>query len=89
MRDNVTVIKARALYSYLAENEDELSLAANDIIVVLSQELEDQGWWKGQLNGKIGVFPDNFVELIPAEEVCHPKYESRLLGNCKSVMLLF
>lgn len=23
-----------------------------------------QGWWKGELKGKIGLFPDNFVELL-------------------------
>ena len=23
-----------------------------------------QGWWKGEVDGKIGVFPDNFVKMI-------------------------
>ena len=23
-----------------------------------------QGWWKGEVDGKVGVFPDNFVKLI-------------------------
>lgn len=64
-----TVEKAVVRYSYNADNEDELSLKENDIIVILDKELEDAGWWKGELNGKVGVFPDNFVELIQAEEV--------------------
>lgn len=63
------VEKAVVRYSYSADNEDELSLKENEIIVILDKELEDAGWWKGELNGKVGVFPDNFVELIPAEEV--------------------
>lgn len=63
-----TVEKAVVRYSYNADNEDELSLKENDIIVILDKELEDAGWWKGELNGKVGVFPDNFVELIQAEE---------------------
>ena len=25
----------------------------------------DEGWWKGELEGKEGVLPDNFVQLIP------------------------
>ena len=24
----------------------------------------EEGWWEGSLNGKIGVFPSNFVEMI-------------------------
>lgn len=63
-----TVEKAVVRYSYNADNEDELSLKENDVIVILDKELEDAGWWKGELNGKVGVFPDNFVELIQAEE---------------------
>lgn len=63
------VEKAVVRYSYSADNEDELNLKENDIIVILDKDLEDAGWWKGEINGKIGVFPDNFVELIPLEEV--------------------
>lgn len=25
------------------------------------------GWWEGELNGKRGVFPDNFVKLLPSD----------------------
>lgn len=60
--------KAVARFSYHAENEDELSLKEGDIITVIEKELEDVGWWKGEINGRIGVFPDNFVELIPLQE---------------------
>ena len=52
------------LYSYNAENIDELSLEEGDIITVLEKEVEDSGWWKGELNGKVGVFSDNFVKLL-------------------------
>ena len=56
--------QAKVLYAYDAQNEDELTIKEGDIINVISKEIEDQGWFKGELNGKIGVFPDNFVELI-------------------------
>lgn len=56
--------QAKVLYAYDAQNDDELTIKEGDIINVISKEIEDQGWFKGELNGKIGVFPDNFVELI-------------------------
>jgi len=58
--------RAHVVYSYMAENDDELSLTVGDSVVVLDKNLEDSGWWKGEINGKIGVFPDNFVELVTA-----------------------
>ena len=54
----------RVLYPYDAANEDELTLAEGDIITVLSKDAPDKGWWKGEINGRIGLFPDNFVEVI-------------------------
>lgn len=56
--------QAKVLYAYEAQNDDELTIREGDIINVISKEIEDQGWYKGELNGRIGVFPDNFVELI-------------------------
>jgi len=50
-------------------NSDELSLAEGDIVTILSREVEDKGWWKGELKGKIGVFPDNFVQIMNQDEV--------------------
>lgn len=31
---------------------------------------EEEGWWEGSLNGKIGMFPSNFVEMIDSSEQC-------------------
>ncbi len=53
---------AKVTFDYDAENNDELSLKEGDMVKVLDQE--EEGWWKGELNGKIGVFPSNFVELV-------------------------
>merc|ERR1712013_512444 len=30
----------------------------------MGQDVEDKGWWKGEIDGRIGVFPDNFVKRI-------------------------
>nr|XP_053631341.1 CD2-associated protein-like [Cherax quadricarinatus] len=60
------------MFPYAAEHEDELELKEGDIITVLCKELEDKGWWRGELQGQIGVFPDNFVELMSVEEMGKP-----------------
>ncbi|GFX11519.1 SH3 domain-containing kinase-binding protein 1 [Trichonephila clavipes] len=65
--------QAQVIFPYESQNEDELSLKEGDIITVLSKEIEDKGWWRGELNNKIGVFPDNFVKLIKAEEQKKPE----------------
>lgn len=53
--------RARVAFSYQPQNEDELQLEVSDVIEVL-EEVEE-GWWKGVLKGRIGVFPSNFVVL--------------------------
>uniref|UniRef100_A0A182NZZ0 SH3 domain-containing protein n=1 Tax=Anopheles epiroticus TaxID=199890 RepID=A0A182NZZ0_9DIPT len=57
----------KVLFAYQPANEDELKLVEGDIITILSKELPDKGWWKGELRGRVGVFPDNFVSLLPPE----------------------
>lgn len=52
------------MFPYKPASEDELELITGDIITILSKELPDKGWWKGELKGKVGVFPDNFVKII-------------------------
>jgi len=70
----------RVLFPYEAAVEDELTLKEGDIITLLSRELPDKGWWQGELRGKVGVFPDNFVEIIQPEEVnefaCHEAFRA-------------
>ena len=71
---NIFVVReqARVIYPYTALNEDELTLKEGDIITIISKEVEDKGWWKGELNNKTGVFPDNFVQLIKVAEEVSP-----------------
>lgn len=64
------------LFPYQAQNEDELTLEEGQIVQVISKEVEDKGWWKGEVDGRTGVFPDNFVKLVSAaapEEVKEKK----------------
>ncbi|XP_044044871.1 GRB2-related adapter protein 2b isoform X2 [Siniperca chuatsi] len=57
-----STLQVRALYSFHAEETDELEFNAGDIIKVL--ECSDQAWWKGQLRGKTGLFPSNYTKPI-------------------------
>ena len=45
------------LFPYNAVNDDELTLEEGQIITVVSKEVEDKGWWKGEVDGRTGVFP--------------------------------
>ncbi|XP_052808566.1 SH3 domain-containing kinase-binding protein 1-like isoform X2 [Mya arenaria] len=66
-KETKPVERAVVRYSYTAEHEDELSLTEGEVISVLDKELEDSGWWRGEVHGKVGVFPDNFVDIIKEE----------------------
>ncbi|KAL7389421.1 hypothetical protein ABVT39_003537 [Epinephelus coioides] len=54
---------AKALYDYAGQTDDELSFPEGAIIRILSREThEDDGFWEGELNGVVGVFPAVLVE---------------------------
>ncbi|XP_013378340.1 PREDICTED: SH3 domain-containing protein 19 isoform X3 [Chinchilla lanigera] len=54
--------KAKALYDFHGENEDELSFKAGAIISEL--ETVDDDWMSGELMGKSGIFPKNYVQFL-------------------------
>ncbi|KAM6221864.1 SH3 domain-containing protein 19 isoform 2-T2 [Rhynchocyon petersi] len=56
--------KARALFDFHGENEDELSFKAGDTITEL--ESVDEDWMSGELMGKSGIFPKNYIQLLQA-----------------------
>ncbi|KAK5861937.1 hypothetical protein PBY51_017373 [Eleginops maclovinus] len=61
-----TVVECcQVMFDYKAKTEDELDLNKGDTVVILRKETEDEGWWEGEINGRCGFFPDNFVMLIP------------------------
>lgn len=61
--------KVRATYKYLAEDEDELSFEAGEIIQVIEYEdpnEQEEGWLMGikESDGQKGLFPANFTKEI-------------------------
>ncbi|XP_070571420.1 SH3 domain-containing kinase-binding protein 1-like [Ptychodera flava] len=79
------VKRAKVLFKYTTMNPDELGLNKGDIVTVLSQDAGDQGLWKGELNGKVGVFPYSFVKLIEDEPETHTYYIFILLNEFRFI----
>jgi len=53
---------AKALYDFEAQDDTELGFKEGDIITVLSQI--DDAWYEGEKDGKCGMFPVEYVEII-------------------------
>ncbi|XP_028449564.1 proto-oncogene vav isoform X3 [Perca flavescens] len=51
----------RARYDFSARDRSELSLREGDTIKILSKK-GHSGWWKGEVYGRVGFFPANYVE---------------------------
>ncbi|XP_061149347.1 guanine nucleotide exchange factor VAV2 isoform X3 [Syngnathus typhle] len=56
------VSTAVARYNFAARDMRELSLREGDVVKIYSKIGGDQGWWKGEANGRIGWFPSTYVD---------------------------
>jgi signal transducing adaptor molecule len=54
-----TVTRVRALHTFEPTEPNELAFEKGDIIKVVNREYKD--WWRGQLRGRTGIFPVNYV----------------------------
>ncbi|XP_069460530.1 proto-oncogene vav [Ambystoma mexicanum] len=52
---------AMARYDFCARDRTELTLKEGDIVKILNKK-GHQGWWRGEIYGKVGWFPANYVE---------------------------
>ncbi|CAG8642084.1 6340_t:CDS:10, partial [Acaulospora morrowiae] len=57
------VSRVRALYDFTPSESGELGFSRGDVITVLDSVYKD--WWRGELHGKTGIFPVNYVEKLP------------------------
>ena len=51
-----------ALFAYTAQDSDELSFKKDDMITIV--ERVDPDWWKGELDGRSGLFPANYIRPL-------------------------
>lgn len=57
-------LRAVALWDYQAADDTEISFDPDDIISEIDQI--DEGWWRGRgPDGKYGLFPANYVSVLP------------------------
>ncbi|XP_045435796.1 intersectin-1 isoform X2 [Pipistrellus kuhlii] len=66
------VCQVIGMYDYTAQNDDELAFSKGQVITVLNKE--DPDWWKGEVGGRVGLFPSNYVKLTtdtdPSQQWC-------------------
>lgn len=65
MSQNLEVVEA--LYAFAPQQEGDLALQPSDRIEIL-EKLSPE-WYKGRCNGKVGVFPSNYVKPVEKREV--------------------
>uniref|UniRef100_A0A669BUZ6 F-BAR and double SH3 domains protein 2 n=1 Tax=Oreochromis niloticus TaxID=8128 RepID=A0A669BUZ6_ORENI len=60
---DTNMVYVRALYDYEGQADEELSFSEGAVIRLLSRDTQtDDGFWEGELNGRVGVFPSVLVE---------------------------
>ena len=52
-----------AVFDFNAEQDTHLDLRQGDLVKVTRKE--DNGWWRGTVNDRIGWFPSNYVQAAP------------------------
>ncbi|XP_064103611.1 uncharacterized protein LOC135213567 isoform X5 [Macrobrachium nipponense] len=58
---------AKALYNFTAQNKRELTFNKGEIIFIRRQI--DKNWYEGELRGSVGIFPCNYVEIVPYDNI--------------------
>jgi hypothetical protein len=60
---NIPGVPVEALFNYTAQEGDELSFKQGDKFEKLKDK-DDQGWCTGRKDGRVGLYPDNYVKLL-------------------------
>ncbi|XP_075853292.1 vinexin isoform X3 [Microcebus murinus] len=61
---------ARLKFDFQAQSPKELTLQKGDIVYIHKEV--DRNWLEGEHHGRLGIFPVNYVEVLPADEIPKP-----------------
>ncbi|KAI5778375.1 hypothetical protein EDC01DRAFT_341993 [Geopyxis carbonaria] len=56
--------QAVALYTFEAAQDGDLGFKKGDVITITKRSDSKNDWWTGQINGRTGIFPSNYVETM-------------------------
>ncbi|KAI9271161.1 hypothetical protein EDC94DRAFT_512501 [Helicostylum pulchrum] len=81
------ISRVRALYDFQPTEQGELGFEKGDIIRVIESVYRD--WWKGELRGKTGIFPVNYVEKIvdpsPSDLLKEASVENDVMNETQNI----
>ncbi|SNX87017.1 related to HSE1 - Class E vacuolar protein-sorting machinery protein [Melanopsichium pennsylvanicum] len=79
--------RVRALYDFAPTEPGELAFSRGEIIRVLDSVYEH--WWRGEVHGEVGIFPVNYVEVVPdptpAELQKEAEMEARIFSQAADI----
>uniref|UniRef100_A0A8C9JB56 Vinexin n=1 Tax=Panthera tigris altaica TaxID=74533 RepID=A0A8C9JB56_PANTA len=61
---------ARLKFDFQAQSPKELTLKKGDIVYIHKEV--DKNWLEGEHHGRLGIFPANYVDVLPADEIPKP-----------------
>ncbi|KAG8805363.1 hypothetical protein FRC19_007925, partial [Serendipita sp. 401] len=56
--------RAIVRFDFDAAEPDDLTIRKGEIILILEKSASVNDWWRGQIGGRVGNFPANFVEVV-------------------------
>lgn len=56
--------QAVALYTFVGDQPGDLGFKKGDIITITKRTDSKNDWWTGELDGRSGIFPSNYIETI-------------------------
>ncbi|XP_050562511.1 uncharacterized protein LOC118268087 isoform X4 [Spodoptera frugiperda] len=80
--DEAEKVIAKALYTFNGQTARELSFRKGELIHVRRQI--DNNWYEGELHGRIGLFPYNYVEIQKGDVVQTPKKPAVVEGRARA-----
>ena len=74
-------LKAKVIFSYTANEDDEVTIKEDDIVDVITMETGQDGWWLVRNGDQEGLAPSNYLSLIS------PAPMSNIKGVMKKVLI--